>query len=112
MLYLGSCCLCYNGSFTLFPRLPLTQVKEERVLVFLKKQSPNSWYPELEEGLDAYDEEEEEKEKARKAAEEKAKLEEGNQTTELPEEGRDNPVNTKVESVISMATDSETGEGT
>ena len=32
------------------------QVKEDRVVILLRKKVVESWYPELEEGLDAYEE--------------------------------------------------------
>ena len=59
------------------------QVKEGRILLYLKKVSAVSWYPELSDGLDAYDEE----------AEQRAReLEESKNGPESPEEKESLPL--------------------
>ena len=34
------------------------QIKDERVILYLKKKTSESWYPDLESGLEAFEEEE------------------------------------------------------
>lgn len=53
-------------------------MKKGKIIIYLRKVTPHSWYPELTEGLDAYDEAEEERlrqeeEKKAKEAEEEQK---------------------------------------